>query len=120
MESLSGLLIVWLLLAVVLVIYVVYRILSDGRSSSAKKHSLYPLVSADGDLMFPPKGDYFTWTLYLSWVLALLAVGVCALFQAFDHPVPGYMAIAVNAVFLAAVGLLGFKILQGKRKTKVE
>ena len=118
MDSFAEMLIVWLVLAVVLVIYVLHRILADGPTAGSKKHPLYPLVSDRGDLMFPSKGDYFTWTLYVSWALALLALGACTVLQAFDWPVPRYVIIAVNAIFLTAIGLLGVRVLLRKRAIK--
>lgn len=118
MESIASMLGIWLLLAIVIVVYVVYRLLTDYRSPNPKRHPLYPLVSAKGDPLFPPKGDYFTWILYSAWVLALLALGLSAILQAIGRAIPGFLNVAASALLLTAIGLLGLCLVWRNRDMK--
>lgn len=118
MESITSMLGIWLLLAIAIVVYVAYRLLADYRSPNPKRHPLYPLVSAKGDPLFPPKGDYFTWILYSAWALALLALGVCATLQAVGRTTPEFLNVAVSALLLTAIGLLGLRLIWRNWDTK--
>lgn len=61
---------VWEALSLVIIGYVIYRIFTD-RKSDVKQHWLYPLVSNPADGVFPAKGKYLSWVLYLFLFLGM-------------------------------------------------
>lgn len=115
MESVTSMLLVWLLLATIMAIYVVYRLLTDCTSQTSNKHPLYPLVSAKGDPIVPPKGAYFTWIVYIAWMLALFALALCVIFQTLGYTIPGSITLAANALLLTAIALFGIRLIWRSR-----
>lgn len=70
MDEKITIIIIWALLAVVLLGYVTFRLITD-RCSDENRHFLYPLVSNPTDGMFPARRNIVDWIAYI-----LLLVGM--------------------------------------------
>ena len=70
--------IIWMLLAVLMVGYVTFRIVTDRRSDE-KRHILYPLVSNSTDGMFPDRRNIVGWIAYILLLVGMIGF-VAAIF----------------------------------------
>ena len=72
-----GIIYVWAVLVLVVLGYVIYRLVTDKRTAD-KKHPLYPLVSYPTDGLFPEKGRFRQWLVYIlvCVVLVFLLINV--------------------------------------------
>lgn len=108
------LIIVWAILGIVVLIYVVYRLATDSRSTE-KKHALYPFVSNSGDGALPEKGDFLSWSGYGLVVLGLVGFLVNLYLEVMDRALPSYLMNLVGLSIFAGSALLG---VAGWRRNK--
>jgi len=104
-------LIVSLVLAVVMVAYVAYRIVTD-RPDGAPRHRLYPLSSRPGDPSMPARGDRLGWAVYTLMSLGLLAFTLHIGLEAFSVDTPDAVTHVSGAAIMLGTVLLGAVVVR--------
>jgi hypothetical protein len=106
MDSPLPIIIVWALMAMVIIAYVVYRLMTD-RRSGGKRHALYPLASNPSDGMFPEKGDYLSWGGYGLLTIGLVGFIGLIFTETTDQAIPTILGNFTGITILIGLGLIG-------------
>ena len=106
MDSPLPIIVVWTILAIVMVAYVAYRLMSD-RWSGSKRHPLFPFTSNSSDGFFPDKGDYLGWVAYLVILMGLLGFVGIIYIVATNQTAPIYLINFAGISIMVGVGVLG-------------